>query len=84
MDSAEVDAVMTYARTKLTARPDGQDGSEAAKVIAAERARKEPQNCARCDYMAEDGWCGAFNEAPPVEFLTRENECTKFIHYLPF
>ena len=81
----EVDEGMTH--TSLYARPmtvpDHHD-PEAEKIIAQARAPIERRCCAHCDYMSPGGWCDAFGEAPPVEFLIKRNECPRWLDRLPF
>jgi len=72
---------MTYARPMTV--PDHHD-PEAEKIIAQARALIERRCCAHCDYMSPGGWCDAFGEAPPVEFLTERNECARWLDRLPF
>ena len=83
--SSEVDEGMTH--TSLYARPmtvpDHHD-PEAAAIIAKARAPIERRCCAHCDYMSAGGWCEAFREAPPVEFLTERNECPRWLDRIPF
>ena len=43
-----------------------------------------PRNCATCEYMADDGLCTEYNSRPPLEYVTQENDCYKWIMFIPF
>lgn len=46
--------------------------------------REVPRSCATCEYMADDGLCTEYNSRPPLEYVTQENDCYKWIMFIPF
>ena len=63
---------------------------ESKKYILEARARQTPpapqwlRCCASCEMLSDDGYCEAFEEHPPIEFIEVENECEKYCELIPF
>ena len=64
--------------------------SESKKSILEARARQAPaappwrRCCASCEMLSDDGYCEAFEENPPIEFIESENKCEKYCELIPF
>lgn len=42
------------------------------------------QCCGTCEHLDEFGYCQAFDQYPPLEYITTDNNCSKYMIYLPF
>lgn len=56
---------------------------EAVKA-AKESAWATRQCCGTCEHLDEFGRCTVFNSFPPLEYITTDNNCNKYMIYLPF
>ena len=64
--------------------------SEYREKIAQLKANAFPKppppvrNCASCEHLDDDGMCEKMGEYPPLDFLTKQNECADYYEDLPF
>ena len=42
------------------------------------------QCCATCEKLTDEGWCQAFEDYPPIDFIEQENNCGEYIDIIPF
>jgi hypothetical protein len=40
--------------------------------------------CATCEKLSDSGYCEAFGENPPPEFIEQENDCEQYQDTIPF
>ena len=55
-----------------------------ARMIEAPAAPPWRRCCATCEMLSDDGYCEAFEEHPPIEFIRVENKCEKYFELIPF
>jgi len=63
---------------------------EFQEYVCAAKKRQEPKTvsalkcCASCEELTPEGFCLAFHETPPADFIEKINDCEKYIQCIPF
>lgn len=64
--------------------------SESNPSIVAAKQRHGPQLhklvqcCATCEKLTDAGYCEAFEDYPPEDFIEQENDCHEYVEAIPF